>query len=268
MSLFLQPCAGSSGDPCCFSTEHPGKPEQVSEQQKQCVICKHAEITSQLAANLSQLYILDYEFYLAALDRFPVDEQRMLRSRVGMRLKSMCPATTTRLRRTKLLSSVNHLLASLVVLPQKISSIAGSARSIFLLHTVRMRKRFAGRRLPLEVFQLICDYLMFDQEALSEHLHQIRHYGYSLCRHPVFRRETSRTDELSDAYRNAVKVHKDRVADLGACLIRASRLLAKAHCDRYRCASDVAVAISIGAAPELKDGTSVAHSNFHPRQLP
>ena len=183
-------------------------------------------------------------------------------------MKSMCPATTTRLRRTNLLTAVNHLLTSLVDLPQKIKSIANSARGVFLAGMVRMRKRFAGRRLPLEVFQLICEYLMFDKEALSEHLLRIRHDGYSICRHPVFRRESTRTDELSDAYRNAVKLHKAKIAHLSVCLIRASRLMVRSRCDRYRCSSDVAVAISIGSAPELKEGMFAAHANFHPRQLP
>ena len=147
-------------------------------------------------------------------------------------------------------------------------SIAGSSRAIFLMHTVRMRKRFAGRRLPLEVFRLVCEYLGFDKEALSEHLLQIRHYGYSICRHPAFRSKSSRTDELSDAYRNAVKLHKAEVADLRACLLRAFRLMGRSRCDGYMRASDVAAAISIELAPELIEGTSAAHSNFHPRQTP
>ncbi len=262
----LQSCAGNSGDPCKFSTDRPGKPEQVTAVERQCAICKHIGISSLLASNLSLLYISDYEIYQAALDRLPVDEQQIIKSRVRARLKSMCPAVTTRLRKTKLLTAVNELLKSLVgpLLSMNKAIVEGS-RGLLLANMVRKR-----RRLPSEVFHNVCAYLVFDKEAVCDHLLHIKLQGYAICRHPAFCTQAARMEELSETYRNAVKLHKTKIRFLGIRLLRASGIGGRVQFERYRtdCVLAFTLAKTISLSPELKEGRSAAHDNFHPRQLP
>ncbi len=84
----------------------------------------------------------------------------------------------------------------------------------------------------------------------------------------MFRKETSRIDQLSDVYRNAVKAHKAEVAGLSDRLACASRLMTRARYDGHECSKAVAIIASIRDAPELKQGMSAAHANFRPQQSP